>query len=72
MPKKNNTVKPQPQARRPKDLPHGQRTNEANGKAIVTYRVGAIPIINRVVERMRLREILTKHLPDEDQRTEEI
>lgn len=69
MPKKNKTVKPQPQARRPKDLPHGQRTNAANGKAIVTYRVGAIPIINRVVERMRLREILTKHLPDEDQRT---
>jgi transposase len=65
--KKND--KPQPLARRPKDLPFGQRTNSAHGTAIVSYSVGAMPIINRVLDRMRLGELLTKHLPDEDQRT---
>jgi transposase len=69
MPRKNHNVKPQPQARRPKNLPYGQRTNSAHGKAIVSSCVGAMPIINRMLERMRLREMLTKHLPDEDQRT---
>lgn len=28
-----------------------------------------MPIINRLLERMRLEELLCKHLPDEDQRT---
>lgn len=59
----------EPEARRPKDLSDGQRTYRANGKKIVTHSVGALPIINHFLERMKLDEILTRHLPPEDERT---
>ena len=61
--------KTQPEVRRPKDLSDGQRTYRAYGKRIVTHCVGALPIINRLLERMRLQELLTRHLPAEDDRT---
>jgi transposase len=61
--------KTQPEARRPKNLPAGQRTHSAHGKTIITHSVGALPIINRLLERMRLREFLKRHLPPEDSRT---
>jgi hypothetical protein len=32
--------------------------------------VGALPLVNRLLERMRLREILSEHLPADDPRTE--
>jgi transposase len=34
-----------------------------------SYRVGALPIINHFLERMKLEEILQEHLPTEDART---
>lgn len=34
-----------------------------------SYRIGAMPIINRLLERMNLEEILQEHLPAEDART---
>ncbi len=58
--------KSQPEARRPKDLPAGQRTNSAHGKAILTHSIGALPIINRLLKRMRLQEFLQQHFPAED------
>ena len=61
--------KTQPEARRPKDLPGGQRTYAAHGHRIVTHSVGAMPILNRLLERMRLQEFLSCHLPPEDRRT---
>lgn len=61
--------KTQPEARRPKDLPDGQRTYAAHGHRIVTHSVGAMPILNRLLERMRLQEFLSCHLPPEDRRT---
>ena len=61
--------KAQPEARRPKNLPAGQRTNSAHGKTILTHSIGALPIINRLLERMRLQEFLQRHLPGEDNRT---
>ena len=61
--------KMQPQARRPKNLTDGQRTYTAHGKRIVTHSVGGLPILNHFLERMRLHEILTQHLPAEDKRT---
>ena len=61
--------KTQPEARRPKDLTDGQRTYSAKGRHIVTHTVGALPILNRLLERMRLHEFLTRHLPREDART---
>lgn len=61
--------KAQPEARRPKNLPAGQRTNPAHGKSILTHSIGALPIINRLLKRMRLQEFLQRHLPPEDGRT---
>lgn len=63
------TFKPQPQARRPKNLPAGQRTRAAGGKTILTHSIGALPIINRLLQRMRLAEFLARHLTPEDRRT---
>lgn len=57
------------EARRPANLPAGQRTYPAKGKTIVTHTVGALPIINRMLQRMRLKELLDKYLPPEDTRT---
>lgn len=59
----------QPEARRPKNLTDGQRTYRAQGKVILTHSIGALPIINRLLKRMRLREFLTRHLPPEGNRT---
>jgi len=61
--------KAQPEARRPKNLTDGQRTYRAHGRVIVTHSIGAMPIINRVLKRMRLEEFLKRHLPPEDKRT---
>ncbi len=61
--------KSQPEARRPKDLPAGQRTNPQHGKTILTHSIGALPIINRLLKRMRLEKFLERHLPPEDNRT---
>ncbi len=58
--------KAHPEARRPKNLPAGQRTHSAHGKTIITHSVGALPIINRLLGRMRLQEFLKRHLPPED------
>lgn len=65
-PKKKLT---QPEARRPKNLSDGQRTYPANGMTIVTHQVGALPIINGLLDRMQLREFLSSHLSLEDKRT---
>lgn len=35
-----------------------------------SYNVGALPLVNRFLERMRLEELLTEHLPPDDPRTE--
>ncbi len=61
--------KTQGEARRPKNLPAGQRSNSSGGKTIVTHSVGALPILNRLLKRMRLQEFLGRHLPPEDNRT---
>ena len=62
-------TKSQPEARRPKNLPAGQRTGATHDKTILTHSVGALPIINRLLKRMRLTEFLGRHLPPEDKRT---
>jgi len=59
----------QPEARRPTHLSDGQRTYQAHQKAILTHRIGPLPILNRLLERMRLQEFLARHLPPEDRRT---
>ncbi len=61
-------IKSQPEARRPKGLASGQRTVSMDRQQIVTHQVGAMPIINRVLERMNLHKLLQQHLPNEDKR----
>ena len=41
----------------------------SSGKTLRTYDVGALPIINRILERMRLSKILGECLPPDDSRT---
>jgi transposase len=41
-----------------------------DGLELQTYDVGALPLVNAVLERMRLAEVLTEHLPPDDPRTE--
>ncbi len=41
----------------------------SRGKTLRTYDVGALPIINRILERMRLSEILGECLSPDDSRT---
>ena len=42
---------------------------KTNGKTLRSYEVGAVPIINHILRRMRLPEILKKFLPASDART---
>src|SRR5437899_2687492 len=57
--------------------PHAKRRKVEPGRRARTekidlqsYEVGALPLINRLLERMRLEEILTEQLPADDPRTE--
>jgi len=40
----------------------------SKGRALSSYRVGALPIIDRLLERMRLEEFLRSYLPRADRR----
>jgi len=62
-------AKARPEARRPRKLSDGQRTYRGGDKQIITHRIGGLPIINRLLDRMRLREFLVQHLQPEDART---
>jgi len=44
------------------------RSAGAGGLQLQSYHVGAMPLVNWLLERMRLAEILTEHLPDDDAR----
>ncbi len=48
-------------------LEPGQRA-DAQNLQLRSYQVGALPIINRLLQRMRLREILSEQLPPDDPR----
>lgn len=47
----------------------GQRAT-ADGLELRSYEVGALPLVNLFLKRMRLSEILAAHLPADDPRTE--
>jgi transposase len=42
---------------------------KASGVSLRSYEVGALPIINRILERMRLERLLRQLLPPDDSRT---
>ena len=66
MSKRKETKKESPTRRR---LRPGHRAT-ANGKSLRSYEVGALPMIDRMVRRMRLPEILHECLPPDDPRVE--
>lgn len=41
---------------------------QADGRDLHSYRVGLLPVLNRVVERLRLAEFLRDYLPKQDRR----
>src|SRR5580698_11371197 len=56
--------------RRPKRQVVPGKHAQADGLELRSYDVGALPLLNRIVERMQLRRILGEHLPRDDSRTE--
>ena len=48
----------------------GRRAKTGTGKTLVTHSLGAMPILRRLLRRMRLHEFLRQHLPAEDRRTQ--
>jgi len=59
---------PAPRRSRPKIVP-GKHAR-ADGLQLRSHDVGAPPPLERIVERMQLRHILSEHLPGDDSRTE--
>src|SRR3954471_21118173 len=41
---------------------------EAAGHELHSYRVGSLPILNRIIERLRLEELFRAYLPPQDRR----
>jgi len=48
--------------------PSGEHARQG-GQTLTTHNVGALPLLNRVIERMKLEEFLQEYLPPEDGRT---
>src|SRR3954463_12563127 len=59
-----------PAPRRPKREVVPGKHAQADGLQLRSYDVGALPLLNRIVERMQLPRILSEHLPRDDSRTE--
>src|ERR1700722_10273254 len=59
-----------PSPRRPKRQVVPGKHAQADGLELRSYDVGALPLLNRMVERMQLQRILGEHLPKDDSRTE--
>jgi transposase len=43
---------------------------QADGLQLRSYDVGALPLLQRIIEQMQLQRILNEHLPKDDSRTE--
>ena len=50
------------ETRRPGEIAHAQ------GHTLESRRVGALPVLNRFIKRLRIEQFLGKHLPREDRR----
>jgi len=46
------------------------RSAKADGVALHSYQIGALPIINHLLQRMQLERLLQEHLPPDDPRCE--
>jgi transposase len=59
---------PRPGQQGPAALRPG-RIARAAGRTLSSYTIGALPILNRLLDRLRLEPILRDHLPHEDRRS---
>ncbi len=58
-------------AGRPKSAPlEPGRLAQGGGIELRSYDVGALPLVNQILDRMDLEGVLGKHLPPDDPRTE--
>ena len=66
-----NSRRNSPPAGRSKSAPlEPGRLAQGEGIALRSYDVGALPLVNQVLDRMDLEGVLTKYLPPDDPRTE--
>jgi len=56
--------------RRPKREVVPGKHAQTDGLQLRSYDIGALPLLNRIIERMQLQRILSEHLPKDDPRTE--
>ena len=56
--------------RSPPTPPEPGRLAQAGNVELRSYDVGALPLINHLLEKMRLEEFLSKRLPPDDPRAE--
>ena len=53
---------------RPTSAPRPGKVTRAKGRTLDSCRIGALPIIDRILQRMRLEEFLRSYLPRADRR----
>jgi len=53
---------------RPTSAPRPGEVARAKGRTLNSCRIGALPIVDRILERMRLEEFLRSYLPRADRR----
>lgn len=61
--------KDQARADRPAPKPRYGETAQAHEHTLHSYRIGALPLLDVILTRLRLKEFLAAHLPPEDART---
>ena len=71
--KRSRKKKSEPKSKRPRPsrrkVEPGLRAQAGNVE-VRSFEVGPLPLVNWLLDRMRLREILAEHLPEDDPRTE--
>src|SRR5712671_2158661 len=58
-----------PRADRPAPKPRPGEIAQAQGRTLNSYRLGALPMLQSILQRLRLEEFLGERLPAEDPRT---
>jgi transposase len=58
-----------PRADRPAPKPRPGEIAQAQGRTLNSYRLGALPMLEAILQRLRLEEFLGERLPAEDPRT---
>jgi transposase len=55
--------------KRPAPVPRPGEVAQAQGRTLNSYRLGALPVLEAILQRLRLEEFLGERLPPEDPRT---